>query len=301
MTQKELALIIIFVISEMVGYFTLSIDMNKTATETQRISTSLMSSTLNPSNTSSLMQSDLESKKTPSLFLSSTKPIMDFFDQTLITPSPIFYEVDLFKNEDLLMYEQITDSPKLMLSGLIARLSPQEQGIAIPITDFLLETKDVSMENGNMVESTTQAMLKRLNDNGVEVKDKNYESNTTMISPTIVWRHSQGKLDIVYGHAMFVTPVYKYLYPLILGTCLLTTSMLAFTLSKKLRKLSSQMNKASCMLLFAIAAADSFTMCFALAEVIYRYVETDGNNGILLFGKCRVMLVLERLSAIPHA
>lgn len=82
MTQKELALIIIFVISEMVGYFTLSIGMNKTATETQRISTSLMSSTLNPSNTSSLMQSDLESKKTPSSFLSSTEPIMDFFDKT---------------------------------------------------------------------------------------------------------------------------------------------------------------------------------------------------------------------------
>ena len=105
----------------------------------------------------------------------------------------------------------------------------------------------------------------------------------------------------IYGKKTFADPVYKYVVPIVLAICLLIMFVFVFVLSKKLHKASSEMSKASCLLLLIIAAADVLTMVFALAEIGYLYGHTDNTLGLLPFSSCKTMLVLERLSAIPHA
>ena len=105
----------------------------------------------------------------------------------------------------------------------------------------------------------------------------------------------------IYGKKTFADPVYKYVVPIVLAICLLIMFVFVYVLSKKLHKASSEMSKASCLLLLIIAAADVLTMAFALAEIGYLYEHTDTTLGLLPFSSCKTMLVLERLSAIPHA
>ena len=106
---------------------------------------------------------------------------------------------------------------------------------------------------------------------------------------------------IFYGKVTSLDVSYKYLYPSILGLCLLTTFALVLSLVRKNRQIKSQMGKASCVLLITIAVADSITMGFALAETSYRFEKTEENHGFLPFQACKTMYVLERLSAVPHA
>ena len=106
---------------------------------------------------------------------------------------------------------------------------------------------------------------------------------------------------LFYGKVTSTNQVYKYLYPVILGICLLTTFALVVALIRKQRRIKSQMSNASCLLLIAVAVTDSMTMGFALAEVGYRFKITEENNGLLPFEACKTMLVVERVSAIPHA
>ena len=105
----------------------------------------------------------------------------------------------------------------------------------------------------------------------------------------------------IYGNKMFAEPVYKHLVPIILGFCLMTTTVFVFVLGKRLRKSSSPLSNTTCLLLISIALADVLTMGCAAAEIVYLYSETNRNNGFLLFDKCKTMFILERLSAIPHA
>ena len=105
----------------------------------------------------------------------------------------------------------------------------------------------------------------------------------------------------IYGNRKDTNSVYRYVFPIVLGICLLTTIILISFLIQKLRKANSQMNKASCLLLIAVALADLLTMCFALAEICFLFNATTDNNGFIPLGTCQAMLVLERLSAIPHA
>ena len=104
----------------------------------------------------------------------------------------------------------------------------------------------------------------------------------------------------VYGNKSFALPAYEFIAPVILGICLLSTIVLVGILLKRGQK-SSSMTKASCVLLAAIAIADALTMIFALAELIYLYTERRRNYMFLPPRSCSTMLVLERLSAIPHA
>ena len=105
----------------------------------------------------------------------------------------------------------------------------------------------------------------------------------------------------IYGKKTFADPVYKYIVPIVLAICLLIRFVFVFVLSKKLHKASSEMSKGSCLLLLIIAAADVLTMVFALAEIGYLYGHTDNTLRLLPFSSCKTMLVLERLSAFPHA
>ena len=107
--------------------------------------------------------------------------------------------------------------------------------------------------------------------------------------------------DKIYGHRKDTNLEYKYVFPIIIGICLLTTLVLVYFLIQRLQKAKSKMNKASCLLLIAVVVMDLLTMCFALAEICFLFSATSNNSGFIPVDKCRAMSVLERISAIPHA
>ena len=107
--------------------------------------------------------------------------------------------------------------------------------------------------------------------------------------------------SLVYGNKGFADSVYNYVFPTVLGMCLLTTLIFMLILGKRFFGNSSKMSKASCLLLIAVAVADVLTMASALAEIGWLFSQTDSNNMFLPPGSCRIMLILERISAIPHA
>ena len=125
----------------------------------------------------------------------------------------------------------------------------------------------------------------------IEMKDK-IERNLT--SPAY-----QGR---VFGDKQFAIPAYKYIIPIILVLCLLTTILFAVILSRRLRR-GSSMSRASCVLLLSVATADALTMIVAFAEVTYMFSQSlvTCNSMILPFSSCKTMFILERLSAVPHA
>ena len=104
----------------------------------------------------------------------------------------------------------------------------------------------------------------------------------------------------VFGDKRFANPAYKYVIPIILGLCLMATILFAGILSTRLRR-GSRMTRASCILLLFVAAADAMTMISAVAEVTYMYGQSLDNNMILPYSSCQIMMILERLSAVPHA
>ena len=105
----------------------------------------------------------------------------------------------------------------------------------------------------------------------------------------------------IYGNRKDTYSAYQYVFPVVIGICVLTTLVLVYCLIQRLRKAKSKMNKASCLLLIAVALMDLLTMCFALAEICFLFSATSDNSGFIPLTKCRAMSVLERLSAIPHA
>ena len=125
---------------------------------------------------------------------------------------------------------------------------------------------------------------------------KSLVENVTEISKEIT-----ETTDEIYGNRKDTKLSYKFVFPIIIGICILTTIVLVYFLIQRLRIVKSKMNKASCLLLIAVALMDLLTMCFGLAEICFLFSATSDNNGFIPLTKCRAMLVLERLSAIPHA
>lgn len=193
----------------MAGYHTLLISPNETTTASQSIARSLTASTLNLNFVFVLIQNVLGLTRTRGPVSSKPMPDLAQMINRLLDQDPLKKQAVTVPTRDL--YSMTEPAIERMMAGLLLQDPRQEQAEAEPTTD-LYWTTDGRMENEITVESVTH----------------------TMISPTNVWRPSQSKYDIIYGRAMFATKVYKYLYLLILGTCLLKTLMLVFTLSKKL-------------------------------------------------------------------
>ena len=103
-----------------------------------------------------------------------------------------------------------------------------------------------------------------------------------------------------FGTRMHAHPVYEYAYPIVIGISLITMFFLVFVLSVKLKTSTLEMSKASCVLLIAVASTDILTMVFSVTEIGFMFSETRKNNNTMPFDSCRTMLILERLSAIPH-
>ena len=103
----------------------------------------------------------------------------------------------------------------------------------------------------------------------------------------------------VYGDRTFAEPIYKYMYPIVIGICLLTTIVLLIILFKRVL-IGSPMSRAAFHLLAAIATADVLTLLLALTDFQYQYNIMD-ENMFLPFDSCETVLILERLSAVSHA
>ena len=268
---------------------------------------------------------DLSSVSATSSFVHSRKgtkttyPTLSFIKESKTSaPTSTFPEIQFEVRQ--------TDPPKLLLGGMIVSRhfvedrhfeeirveDPSKSNETIEIFDTeMLETEISETSMGrlkNVPLDKKETLLKTRHDFGdfeATHKRKKHKTTETSIDNMMVSQKDQKtknlKHSTLYGKVTSVSPVFKYLYPAVLGICLLTTIVLVFALSKKQRRDKSQMNKASCILLIAVAVADSMTICFALAEVSYRFRKTEENNGFLPFETCRTMFVLERLSAIPHA
>ena len=103
----------------------------------------------------------------------------------------------------------------------------------------------------------------------------------------------------IYGFQPFLDPAYKFIFPVLLGTCLGATLCFVFVLSKQMQA-ACPMSRASLSLLIAIATADVLTTGFGLSELCYRFSKTIGNPGFLPFGCCKIKLVMELLIWIFH-
>ena len=106
--------------------------------------------------------------------------------------------------------------------------------------------------------------------------------------------------DRVFGNKRFADPAYIYVIPVVLGICLMATILFAGILCTRLRQ-GSNMTRASCGLLLFVAAADAMTMISTVSEATYMYSQSLGNNMLLPYSSCQIMLILERLSTVPHA
>ena len=132
-----------------------------------------------------------------------------------------------------------------------------------------------------------------------EVVNKTVSNNMNNTKDTEISRLDENAL--IYGNKRFADLMYNYVVPTILGTCLVTTLIFTVILGKRLLETTSQISKATCVLLIAVAIADILTMASALAEIGWLFSQTNTNNMFLPPGSCRIMLILERISAIPHA
>ena len=159
-----------------------------------------------------------------------------------------------------------TNSPDGILSGLVERMPDLRPELIVPET-----TKDSIAHNVTMISLNSSENTKRF------------------------------ASDKIYGNRQDTDSAYKFAFPVVIGLCMLTTAVLVYFLIQRLKKANSQMNKASCLLLMAVAFMDLSTMCFALAEICFLFSAIAENKDFIPPEKCGAMLVLERLSAIPHA
>ena len=174
-----------------------------------------------------------------------------------------------------------TEPPSVVLQGLIVRAPTST--VSTVKTDIPKESRAIESD------------INHMNDGAHVVKDEITKEAREQDEPN---RYRYLK---IYENKTYANPMFQHLVPIILGLCLLTTLAFIFVLGKRLQNSSSSMSRTSCLLLISVALADILTMCFAASETIYLYRNTIKNNGFLLFDNCRTMLILERLSAIPHA
>ena len=124
-------------------------------------------------------------------------------------------------------------------------------------------------------------------------------SDETNVDPVATSRNETIIVNHLYGYQPYLDPVYQYIYPIFLGTCLGTTLMLVVVLIKQFQT-ASGMSRASISILMAIAVSDALTTGFGLSEVCYRFSETSGNPGFLPYRSCNTMFIIGHLSGVVH-
>ena len=188
-----------------------------------------------------------------------------------------------------------THSPAGVMQGLLIRPPPlpvllPEHETTVSTTDHQLSSTVIRLSTVG----TTVPTVDRLMTVG---------ENISIVITTEGHHKSESEKPVyakMYGNKTFADPLYEKLVPVILGICLVTTLAFVVMLCIRLYASTSSMSRTSCFLLISVAISDALTMCFAAAEIGYLYSETMENSGFLLPDKCRIMMILERLSAIPH-
>ena len=148
---------------------------------------------------------------------------------------------------------------------------------------------------GSIISNWTEAPSGYLNQNAAYVKI----SNMTVDTKRKNGKYHAKRLNI-FGNQSFINANYKYIYPIVLGICLGTTFLFILVLGIQYRQ-GTRMGRSTLVILIAIATADTLTMVSSLAEISYLYKTKGENYGFLPFSSCKLMYVLERLSAVPHA
>ena len=128
---------------------------------------------------------------------------------------------------------------------------------------------------------------------------RNYTDDETKVD-TVANSQSETVLaNQLYGYQPYLDPVYQYIYPVFLGTCLGVTLILVVVLIKQFQT-ASGMSRASISILLAIAVTDALTTVFGLSEMCYRFSETSGNPGFLPYRSCNTMFIIGHLSGVVH-
>ena len=149
---------------------------------------------------------------------------------------------------------------------------------------------------GSIISNWTEALSGYLNQSAAYVNISNMTVDTNWRKN---WKYHAKRLNI-YGNQSFINANYKYIYPTVLGICLGTTFLFILVLGIQYRQ-GTRMGRSTLVILIAIATADTLTIGSSLAEISYLYKTTSENYGFLPFSSCKIMYVLERLSAVPHA
>ena len=188
-----------------------------------------------------------------------------------------------------------THSPAGVMQGLLIRPPP------LPV---LLPKHETTMSTTNHPLSSTVIRLSTVGTT-VPTVDRltTVSENISVVITTEGHQKSESENNVyakIYGNKTFADSLFEKLVPVILGICLVTTLAFVLMLCIRLHASTSSMSRTSCLLLISVAISDILTMCFAAAEIGYLYSETMENSGFLLPDKCRIMMILERLSAIPH-
>ena len=161
-------------------------------------------------------------------------------------------------------------------------------------SDRVKTMNETSKRNNSLVESSDFSRID-LNSTQDIFIDDTFRSVNGKIYPVIYEEHAQ-----TFGTRMHAHAVYKYVYPIVIGIALVTMFFLVFVLGVKLKTSTLEMSRASGVLLIAVAIADILTLVFSVTEMTYMFSETRKNSNTMPFDSCRTMLILERLSAIPH-
>ena len=180
---------------------------------------------------------------------------------------------------------------------IISRIEPRAFGSLInskvePIPCNSTNTTDYFTNETECLNSTHEKTEKTLSLRG-------NHSDETNVDPVATSRNGPVFVNQLYGYQPYLDPVYQYIYPIFLGTCLGTTLMLVVVLIKQFQT-ASDMSRASISILLAIAVSDALTTGFGLSEVCYRFSETSGNPGFLPYRSCTTMFIIGHLSGVVH-
>ena len=224
----------------------------------------------------------------PLPFSSAHHLINTQFDNALIPVSQSIHDVQLE-----VFAPRPTDPPAGVMQGLLIR--PPPLPVLLPKHETTVSTTDHPLSSTVIRLATVGTTVPTVD--SITTVIENFSSVIT------TERHQKSESEKhakIYGNKTFADPLYEKLVPIILGICLVTMLAFVLMLCIRLHASTSSMSRTSCLLLISVAISDTLTMCFAAAEIGYLYSETVENSGFLLPDKCRIMMILERLSAIPH-
>ena len=227
----------------------------------------------------------------PSLPLSSAHHLINTqFDNGLI---PVLQNIHAVRLE--VFTPRPTAPPAGVMQGLLIR--PPPLPVLLPKHETTVSTTDHPYSSTVIRLSTVGTTVPTFD------RLTTVSENISVVITTEGHQKSESEKHVyakIFGDKTFADPLYEKLVPVILAICLMTTLAFVFMLCIRLHASTSSMSRTSCLLLISVATSDALTMCFAAAEIGYLYSETMENSGFLLPDKCRMMMILERLSAIPH-